>query len=125
MTAREKLQELLADLTYADVREAELPQPALLPSGRRLRAIKIMRHLYLGRDREFYYVPVKNRATGISVRLSLDEVLSLCSPTLVRLRLVAARGYAGARRAAKARKRASSARIGHGARTVPPERRGR
>lgn len=98
----EKLRELHERLTYALIREIEIPQPVTLPSGGRLRGISFPNGVYLGRDRKFYG-PVGDVTKHFNVlsygdvlaRVSFEQIVqALRSAVTARLALRRTRGQA-------------------------------
>lgn len=90
----DQLVEFLAGITYRDVRLAEQVYGVLLPTGAKLRGIKITRRIFMDRHRRFYY-----GGSGHPAReLSLSELLTHVSPTFIQLRVKAAMTSAARRR---------------------------
>lgn len=72
----ERLVGFLAGLTGSMIRKISSPQPALTPTGLRLRAFKVVPNLYLGRDLQFYRTPDHAKRAET---LSLPETLHWAS----------------------------------------------
>lgn len=84
----------LAGLTYRDVRLAEQVYGVLLPTGWKLRGIKITRRIFMDRHRRFYY----GGSGHLARELSFGELLQHVSATFVQLRVRAAMSSAARRR---------------------------
>lgn len=91
----DQLVQFLAGVSGMAVRRASSPQPALAPSGARLRAVRIVPGLYFGRGLQFYkQYPDSARV----VPLSLPEVLQWASARTIRNRVEKAIASIGRRR---------------------------
>lgn len=74
----DRLRELHERLSYEIIRELELPIPATLPNGQRLRGIAFPGGVFLARDRKFYGTLGQPPATRFTV-LSYGDVLARVS----------------------------------------------
>ena len=80
----DQLVRFLAGVSGVQVRRASSPQPALSPTGARLRALRIVPGLYFGRGLQFYkQYPDEIRVT----QLALHEVLLWASAQTIRQRV--------------------------------------
>lgn len=69
------LRSWLSSVTRRQLRLVESLQPATLPSGRRLRGVRLAEGLYLGRNKQLYVAPPDHGRPPVHVLPATDEAV--------------------------------------------------